>query len=354
MDTNRQFDFVTIAKGFAIICVVLGHFTPTYMPPFFHQLKEAVYLFHMPLFMLLAGFLYQHSVESRHGQLQPGAFIRKKFLRLMVPYFFLSFSIAALNAFLQQFIPVKQRVDMAYIGRIFYENTGGSATFLWFLYTLFLIFVLASVCRKLPWSNLWLWLLACSLQFIPLPPVLYLNSVGMFLIYFVSGIGFYRLYSHAGQITCKHAAGSAIVFAGVYSLRYYILSESTAHEFLMPLTAVLCGLSACIVILWFSGFLSGRKGPLPRLLKQAGYYSSYIYLLHMAGVYIVRLVYEKVGWYTPFSYTLCLLLAIATGCLLPVLVSLFIIKRSAVLLFLMGEKHQSKARVNKKQGENLV
>lgn len=338
MPSKNYFDFVTIAKGFAIACVVLGHFTPSYMPLVYQHLKESVYLFHMPLFMLLAGFLFYNSVEK--GPLAILPFIRKKFLRLMVPYFFLSFCIAALNGCLQRFIPVKKPVDAMYLYRIFYENVGGSATFLWFLYTLFIIFVLAAVVMRLPKGRYIFLILACILYFVPLPSVFYLNSVGAFSLYFVAGIFLYTFISRRTFLSWRLAIVSALLFLLAYSGRLFI--TDTSFKVLMTL---LCGLSACLFILCVSDYLAHKPFRSVRLLKTMGRYSSYIYLLHMAGVYSVRLVYEKLGWQSHLSYALFLILAIVVGCLFPVLIGKYIIKPCSALLFLMGE--------GKKSGKNL-
>lgn len=331
---NHYFDFVTLSKGIAIVCVVLGHFTPAYMPPFYHGLKDSVYLFHMPLFMMLAGFLFANSLARAGGRLVLPAFVRKKFLRLMVPYFFLSFAIAALNGVLQQFMQVKVPVDAGYLCRIFYENTGGSATFLWFLYTLFLIFVFSAVTmysrltrRLVPW-------LALVLYFVPLPGMFYLNSAGSFLIYFVAGR---YLYSHASSLL--HFSWSRVaVCAVVFAASLFLVSRFPGEELLHRSASLLCGLSACYVIILFMNRLAGGMSRGVTLLRRLGDESMYIYLLHMAGVYPVRLVFERCGWHNWLSYALFLLLAIAVGCIVPVLVSKYVIRRLRFLRMLMGEE----------------
>ena len=53
----QNYPFVTLAKGIGILLVIAGHFTcPRYMPESYLELKDWIYSFHMPLFMMLAGF----------------------------------------------------------------------------------------------------------------------------------------------------------------------------------------------------------------------------------------------------------------------------------------------------------
>lgn len=337
---ENYIDFITIAKGFAIICVVTGHFTPEYMPDVYQHLKDFVYLFHMPLFMLIAGFLFENSITRCQGDMRIFPFIRKKFFRLMIPYLFLSFCIAALNAGLQQFMSVKVSVDKDYLYRIFYENVGGSATFLWFLYTLFIIFILAIFSIKIPKGRIMLFFIACILPFITLTPVLYLNSVGLFLFYFCSGQIFYKFVFRKIFLCRQFILVCLLVFIGFYIVR------SIIDLYFIEISAkYLCGLSACIIILYISHGVSLKKSKISDILRCIGKYSSYIYLLHMMGVYVVRLIYERIGWHSYFSYTVFLILAVMIGCIFPILIAKFILQRNSILLFLMGE--------SKKSSENL-
>lgn len=340
MPQKKQFDFITIAKGFAIICVVLGHFTPSYMPAFYCHLKEAVYLFHMPLFMLVAGFLFQYSFVNNGGRMAVIPFIRKKFKRLMVPYFFLSFCIAALNFCLQHFMTVKVPVDVTYICRLFYENVGGSAMFLWFLYTLFIIFVLTAFLVRLPKGRLWILGIACCLHFIPLPSVFFLDSVGTYYVYFIIGS---FLYTYWNIFMAEKMLVFILALNGIIG---YGLSENAGLPFVSDIMKLFCGLGLCLIVLYFSWFLSRRITGLTGLLKVAGTNSAYIYLLHMAGVYPVRLLYEKIGCFTFYSYGVALITAISAGCLIPYLVAKYVIRPNGIVSILMGE--------SKKTAQNLV
>ena len=170
----QNYPFVTLAKGIGILLVIAGHFTcPRYMPESYLELKDWIYSFHMPLFMMLAGFLFQNSLARTAASGKPldiPRFIGKKFKRLMVPYLSISLLIAGTNWVLGHFLTVREPVTLSYFLRMFYENVGGSAVFLWFVYTLFIIFLLAAVATRLPGGVfLWLGILAPILLFLPLP-----------------------------------------------------------------------------------------------------------------------------------------------------------------------------------------
>ncbi len=66
---------ISIAKGFAIIFVVIAH---AEMPG---MLNRAIYLFHMPLFFITAGYFFKAEVAEN-----PWPFIVKRFKGLYVPF----------------------------------------------------------------------------------------------------------------------------------------------------------------------------------------------------------------------------------------------------------------------------
>ena len=183
-----MYPYVTFAKAIGILLVVAGHFTSVrYMPSEYIALKEWIFSFHMPLFMMLSGFLFQSS-RAKAGGGKPFLFfpfLQKKFFRLMVPYLFLSVAIAALNFVLGHFIAVKTPVDASYLVRMLYENVGGSAVFLWFIYALFVIFVIVGLASCIRYGEWLIGVLGIVLYFFPIScSAFYISSVCTHLVYF--------------------------------------------------------------------------------------------------------------------------------------------------------------------------
>ena len=66
---KRRVEWVDSLKGFAIICVVLGHIVKGYMDAglytqhtaLMHSIYNAIYAFHMPLFFTISGFLFHEA-----------------------------------------------------------------------------------------------------------------------------------------------------------------------------------------------------------------------------------------------------------------------------------------------------
>ena len=84
-------------KGFGIFLIVLGHVVATLMSMLggatrsvLHSLFDCIYAFHVPLFFFIAGLTLARRVQGF------APFLRKKFLRLVVPYLFWGLLCAAL------------------------------------------------------------------------------------------------------------------------------------------------------------------------------------------------------------------------------------------------------------------
>lgn len=73
--TDRQ-SWLDFAKGLGILFVMIGHSR-------LYTASTLVYIFHMPLFFFLSGFVYSGAKYSG------GQFLRRKAMRLMIPYYIL-------------------------------------------------------------------------------------------------------------------------------------------------------------------------------------------------------------------------------------------------------------------------
>ena len=83
-----RIEWIDILKGIAIILVVMGHMT---YEPGCIALRNGIYSFHIPLFMLLAGFT---AALSMGRSASVGNFIYKRFIGIFVPYLVWSFMIS--------------------------------------------------------------------------------------------------------------------------------------------------------------------------------------------------------------------------------------------------------------------
>lgn len=80
--------FIDYAKGLAILLVVIGHLLQyNIVGTSAKELFDMIYSFHMPLFMLLSGYVASLSIEKYLSR--KVEYIRKKVCSLVVPFVFM-------------------------------------------------------------------------------------------------------------------------------------------------------------------------------------------------------------------------------------------------------------------------
>ena len=76
MSARKRIEYVDVAKGIAILSVIVGHTFSAYDPG--SLLNRFIYSFHMPLFFILSGFFYRpQDFKTAFG---------RKVKNLLVPY----------------------------------------------------------------------------------------------------------------------------------------------------------------------------------------------------------------------------------------------------------------------------
>lgn len=95
-----RIEFIATARCIGILLVVFGHSFPfdVYIPLQLSKTVEFIYLFHMPLFIFLSGYLLTRNTRSA------GEYIRRRGLRLLIPYFTLSTAAFVPKVLIQQFL----------------------------------------------------------------------------------------------------------------------------------------------------------------------------------------------------------------------------------------------------------
>ena len=153
-----RYETIDIAKAFAIILVVVGHFQSPYMPHGYEIMRSVIYLFHMPLFVFVSGFLYiatWRPTSYKH-------FVVKKFKRLMIPYLFVSIIIIGLKLLTPGAMTVENPVTCHAFLEIFYSPAAGF--FLWFIWALWWMMLIIPLFHT-PASRFWLFILSIHIHF---------------------------------------------------------------------------------------------------------------------------------------------------------------------------------------------
>lgn len=198
-------------RAVAIIAIVLGHsiilysehwgiYTTIVKAPILSIVKEIINTFQLELFFALSGFLFYKSIEKREGIIP---FIKKKAVRLIIPYFCIAFcwmnplkALLATPGFTDGRVIVKSICNQL----IF---SSGSTGHLWYLPTLFGIFCLSYIFMikiykpNLQGNMILIFLLLCGyLIGLYFPNYFQLNNILHYSIFFFMGYYLYYLNSH--------------------------------------------------------------------------------------------------------------------------------------------------------------
>jgi len=151
MSTQEQknlLNWITIAKALGIIFVVMGHFIPKGITPSYYiDIKNLIYTFHMPLFFLLAGLLYNY-LKYTYIEL-----FFNKLKRLIYPFISVAIFFFIIKYFASLFFEMKQPMTLEHILIILTDPRESYMSLLWFVYTLFLIFLIYPLIRKFITNN---------------------------------------------------------------------------------------------------------------------------------------------------------------------------------------------------------
>lgn len=145
MKSVKRYPWIDVLYTIGIVLVILGHSHPSDWTVFngtiFEKLIIFIYIFHMPLFFFIAGFLFMNSnAIGRNGY---GNWIKEKCIKLLTPYVVLSMLALIPKYYLEHhtFITVKAFVEATCIPRI------GVWGHFWFIPVLLLCYVIFGIWR---------------------------------------------------------------------------------------------------------------------------------------------------------------------------------------------------------------
>lgn len=325
---------MNILKGIGILLVVLGHSFPDGVGSenyrFLHQL---IYSFHMPLFFLISGFFAKRVYEVTNFQ-EYSFLVKDKLKRLIVPYFILSFVAIPLKLIMNRY--ALRPIDLnSLISDVVLYPLDNPIIFFWFIYTLFMIFLLAPLLSKLPQSSLIVILLVWNLMPMNYIRIFNLSGLTNYSLYFFAGIIFSRNYKWFKELPYKPLI-SLSCFLILLALNLFVQSS---HEFIaniLNLTEAFAGI-VCFLNL---SYLIQDKRILGNALEYLGKFSFDIYLLSWFFQTGSRIFFYQI---IKLDYNLVVLLMFLTGILAPIIVSKFIIRKIGITnKFILGNFTKSR------------
>lgn len=299
--TDRRIGYIDALKGFAILCVVMGHIANTYLVagayPAAHGLLynifNLIYVFHMPLFMMLSGFLYYTAYFDDNGKPDVRRIHRQAYNLIGVYVIFNVFtglSKAVVGAFINN--AVHSGVTLLDVALIWVRPVIG---IYWYLYVLVLLYLIFSV-KRLTEINRWLLLgiltaAAVFGQVVSIPWFEISKTIYYALFFFIGIVGKKYKGWILGNKYLTLVFFAAAVGAGVLVWNEKRDTSRYADQiFILSIVAAL-GISLTLWYVFAHVHFIGNNG----ILKLCGKYCLEIYVIHAFFVSGLRTIFLKAG-----------------------------------------------------------
>lgn len=245
---KKNIDYITFLQSYTATLVVFGHsFAKEGITDWARVTINFLYSFHMPLFFLIAGFLFAYSLSRQSGSLSSfWSFLKNKAIRLLVPYFAVGSTVYFLRTLpLKSVISVPREDSLgAYVRDMLCPDS--NETYLWFLLSIFVIYLGAYLIRK--W-NCWRILAVATVlslcsRFVELD-VLNLQETLYYSFYFAFGVVVFNMREKLlGLLTKKYAFLFLMtLFCLTFVLKRYFISDETTL-FLVKYVVAIFGIVA--------------------------------------------------------------------------------------------------------------
>lgn len=326
--TTKKINWVSILQGWSMLLVVIGHAGLSKIPrnpdePVISLIEYLIYSFHMPLFMMVSGYLfYLTRVKTPVGYC---AMLLDKLKRLGIPYIAFTAMTLLLKSIFNEYMVRQTSLSFKEVANAFLYPTNNPLGELWFIATLLLIFVLTPLLKwalRNPLYSLIAGLLAGLVHFFPGSIDLFcLSLVARYVIWFFIGL----LISRYKMETWLDTWGS-FVFTGIAFILTFCLSHLYGWkevDFIVTLTGCLFSYSLALKLDKF----------IPSLFHTFRAYTFQIYLLGIFFQIAFKILYQKMLY--PHGYAVAFGLCILLGLYAPVLISLGVRKINNHYLNLM-------------------
>lgn len=278
-----RMEVIDIAKGLGILFVVWSHAKG----PF----KDYMYQFHMPLFFLISGFLF-------NSKNTPAQFLSKKVKSLYIPFVFWNLC----SLMITTGLGIQEFSDMHFFKKIFkilftLDKDGKFMGATWFLGSLFLVSVIYKLIDYymplVQGKSIFLAVLfgcaAVTGFTIDLP---YLLSRTLILsFYFAIG----RAVREYKEVLCQYNSGIIVCFSAVLFaiIGHYNTINMAKNTYTYPFLFAIGALLASYVVVYFSGILQKRTVWIKKVLMVMGENSISIVIWQFVVFWIIEAIQFK-------------------------------------------------------------
>lgn len=292
MKSNKRIEWIDYLKAFACFLVCLGHLIQSLQKANIDNyinittfINWFIYLFHMPLFMCMSGFLYCKN-KKEFSWKNYKDFELKKIINLLVPYFTFYLIYVGINIIFSSSVNTPKGIkDIIGI----FNNPISPY---WFLYALLAIFIIIPILEKICKNNeklvfIILFIFKIAYIFIQ-TPIFAINQIMSYGIYFYVGC---FINKENKKLNFKSIFTNIlyIVMYVIFAIIFYRLQDNI-NEYIANILNILfamAGIYICVSI-----FKTIQKSKILDTFKK---YTFQIFVLHTIFAAGIRIVLFKVG-----------------------------------------------------------
>jgi fucose 4-O-acetylase-like acetyltransferase len=310
--TNDRERLPDILRGFNIILVVLGHciqdgsgvdFSANALY-FSDKLYQFIYSFHMPLFMIVSGYLAWGSVNKANDRASRRSLLGRRAQSLLIPIFFWT-GIDYIRILVTNYINGSPQPEALVF--VYFYNALNNLWFLWAVWWCFLIVYIVHYFMKDNWAVYAIIFLALFV----IPDGLGLGAYKYMLPFFVLPYYINGFLKKHEKNYCKPYILPilVIIYIGLFSLYneesfiyltgYKLIGKDIAHQLYIDFYRMIIGFvgSGVVILLW--KYITQYTRYEFKLLRRLGTASMGIYIL---SGYIIVFVVQKLDFIEVQSY----------------------------------------------------
>ena len=313
MAENNKINWLLILQAWAMLWVVIGHSflgKPGEGPVWENVLFNFAYSFHMPLFMLVSGWLFFFTRlavgdPEGGGRFWPYlAILKDKATRLLLPG--LIFSLVALALKVAFPGEISRQVGLSFpdIAHSYLYPNDNPMRELWFIVTLFWFFVLTPLWR---WTLKQEWKMWITLVF--LIPLHFWHPETDFLC--IRRVFNFAVYFYLGLVICKANLVAKVLSKYVWITLFVGMLLYELGKYSISLVTTIGGITISFAL----ALITDRF--IPKLFSGFRYYTYQIFLMGIFAQMFVKILYKHLAMPYVLAYLICFL----AGLYVPVLVS---------------------------------
>jgi len=314
------------AKGVAILLVVIGHIVAAAPPAgaeWYDTLRYAIYRFHMPFFLYLSGYVAWLSGALRTSDAELPFYAIRRARRLLLPFILVGVLVLLGKLAAEQVVHVDNQ-PVSLLGGLrdmVFTTENSPATFIWFLWVLFLCCVVAPpVWQRIGTTGLLV--AGAVLMAIELPPYFYLDRFARHALFFAVGIAVAQREDVLLPRFAAHRLLWCAIFAGTIGI-------ALAGWLPGDWSLLVCGLAAIPALhgMMFTPIMERQHWALT-----FGRFTMAIYLFNVIAIGVVKAVLLKAGipWTAAGFWIHAPALTMA-GLALPILCKVLVLRRVPAL-----------------------